>query len=139
MSYPTVIDAVTIGRQGELIAEAVFINYSPCRVTQIGFDLVIFDNNTPLRVEVKSASKSIDNAGHRYCFMTSSGSKAKKIISTDQTDLVCLVALDIRRCVIMSAGDIVGRKTTIRAEAFEVDETVQITQAIAKVRNGQNG
>ena len=137
MSYPTVTDAVTIGRQGELIAEAALIKYSPCRVTQIGFDLIIFQENTPFRVEVKSASKSADGAGHRYSFMTSSGSKSKKIVSSDQTDLVCLVALDIRKCVIMPASDIVKLKTTIRAEQFDIDESLQIVEALEKVRNAK--
>lgn len=136
MTYPTVRNAAQIGRIGELIAEAVFEEngYKAARVNHEGFDLIIFDeNNESYRVEVKSASKR-DKHDRRYGFMTSRGSKTKRMITTDDADLICYVALELRRCVIKCTSTISRKKTTIKSYEFEESESLMIMQALEKVR-----
>lgn len=137
MAYTTVRNAVQLGRIGELIAEAVFeeAGYKCCRVNHEGFDLIIFDDDgQSFRVEVKSASSSAEGRGHRYKFMTSKGSKSKRVINTDDTDLVCFVALPLRRCVIRCVTTVELKRTTLRAEDFDESEAAQIRKALTKVR-----
>lgn len=137
MAYKTVRNAVQLGRVGELIAEAVFEENGVkcCRVNHEGFDLLIFDDNgESYRVEVKSASTSQGAGGTRYKFMTSTGSKSKRIINSDDTDLVCFVALPLRRCVIRCVTTVEVKRTTLRATEFDEPEAVQIRKALDKVR-----
>lgn len=137
MAYVTVPNAVQLGRIGELIAEAVFeeAGFKCCRVNQEGFDLIIFDDDgDSFRVEVKSASTSQGTGGNRYKFMTSKGSKSKRIIDSNDTDLVCFVALPLRRCVIRCVTTVELKRTTLRTTDFDEPEAVQIRKALAKVR-----
>lgn len=141
MSFPPVTNAHQIGRVGELLAQSVLEQYvKTARVNHDGFDLLIFDDQgESYRVEVKSASKSAEDAGHRYKFMTSSGSKSKSAITPDDTDLVCYVALDIRRIVIRCATSVVNKRTTLRASEFYVQEDLQLGEALDEVRKRRNG
>jgi hypothetical protein len=137
MAYVTVPNAVQLGRIGELIAEAVFeeAGYKCCRVNHEGFDLLIFDDDgESYRVEVKSASTCQGASGQRYKFMTSKGSKSKRLINSDDTDLVCFVALPLRRCVIKCVTNVIHKRTTLRTTEFEEQESVQIRKALAEVR-----
>lgn len=137
MAYQTVRNAVQLGRIGELIAEAVFeeASYKCCRVNHEGFDLLIFDDDgESYRVEVKSASVPQGESGQRYKFMTSKGSKSKRIINSDDTDLVCFVALPLRRCVIRCVTSVEMKRTTLRTTDFDEPEAVQIRKALDKVR-----
>lgn len=138
MAYVTVPNAVQLGRCGELIAEAVFEEnlYKTCRVNHEGFDLLIFghDGGESYRVEVKTASTPQGAGGLRYKFMTSKGSKSKRIINTEDTDLVCYVALPLRRCVIRCVSTVEAKRTTLRTTDFDECEATQIREAIAKVR-----
>ena len=136
MGYQTVPNAVQLGRVGELIAEAVFeeTGLKCCRVNHEGFDLIIFDdNNESYRVEVKAASVS-QSGGLRYKFMTSKGSKSKRIINSEDADLVCFVALPLRRCVIRCITSVEKKRTTVRATEFDEPEATQIRKALDKVR-----
>lgn len=128
-----VFSAVQRGKCGELIAEAVFEQnlYKSCRVNQEGFDLIIFDEGEPFRVEVKTAG-SLD--GRTYSFMTSKGSKRKTPYSIDDVDLMCFVALDLRRIVVRCVSNVTQKKTRVRPSEFEKCETTQIRKAIAEVR-----
>lgn len=144
MTYQAVKDAVQIGRVGELIAEAAFEDnhFKCCRVNHEGFDLLIFDHEGEgehYRVEVKTASGSAEGAGHRYKFMTAKGSKSKRIYTSEDTDIMCFVALDTRRVVVKCVTNVPHKRTTIRAEEFDVPEGTQIRKAIAEVRRRRNG
>lgn len=141
MAYITVTNAHQIGRVGELLAQSVLEQYvKTARVNHDGFDLLIFDDQgESYRVEVKSASKSAEDAGHRYKFMTSSGSKSKSAITPDDTDLVCYVALDIRRIVIKCATSVVNKRTTLKASEFYVQEDLQLGEALDEVRKRRDG
>jgi hypothetical protein len=141
MSFPSVTNAHQIGRVGELLAQSVLEQYvKTARVNHDGFDLLIFDDQgESYRVEVKSASKSAEDAGHRYKFMTSSGSKSKSAITPEDTDLVCYVALDIRRIVIKCVTSVVNKRTTLKASEFYVQEDLQLGEALDEVRKRRDG
>ena len=128
-----VFSAVQRGKCGELIAEAVFEQnlYKSCRVNQEGFDLIVFDEGQSFRVEVKTASAV---EGRSYCFMTSKGSKSKKVYTPDDVDLMCFVALDLRRIVVKCVSNVTQKRTRVRPEEFEKCEATQIRKAIAEVR-----
>ena len=128
-----VFSAVQRGKCGELIAEAVFEEnlYKSCRVNQEGFDLIIFDEDEPFRVEVKTSSV-VD--GRSYCFMTSKGSGSKQPYTTDNVDLMCFVALDLRRIVVKCVSSVTQKRTRLRPSEFEKCEATQIRKAIAEVR-----
>lgn len=137
MAFKAVRNAVQLGRCGELIAEAVFEEnfYKCCRVNHEGFDLLMFDDDgESYRVEVKTSSCSAEGAGHRYKFMTSKGSKNKRQITPEDTDLVCFVALDLRRIVVKCVTNVIHKRTTLRASEFDKCEATQIRQALAEVR-----
>jgi len=141
MSFPSVTNAHQIGRVGELLAQSVLEQYvKTARVNHDGFDLLIFDDQgESYSVEVKSASRSAEDAGHRYKFMTSSGSKSKSAITPDDTDLVCYVALDIRRIVIKCVTSVVNKRTTLKASEFYVQEDLQLGEALDEVRKRRDG
>lgn len=137
MAYQTVRHAVQLGRVGELISEAMFEENGMkcCRVNHEGFDLLVFDDDgESYRVEVKSASTAQGAGETRYKFMTSRGSKSKNIISKDETDLICYVALPLRRCVIRCITTVEKKRTTLRSTDFDEPEAVQIRRALEKVR-----
>lgn len=137
MAYVTVPRACQLGRIGELIAEAVFEEnyFQCCRVNHTGFDLLIFDDDgESYRVEVKSSTGSTGKSNPRYKFMTSKGSKSKKLYTTADTDMIAFVALDIRRVVVKCVTNVIHKRTTIEGSEFEKSEALQISRAIAKVR-----
>lgn len=136
MAFSTVRNAVQIGRIGELLAQAVFEEngYKTARVNHEGFDLIIFDDEGEnYRVEVKACSV-VDGKNYRYQFMTSRGSKTKRMMTTSDADIICYVALDIRRCVIRCTSTISRKKTTVNTSEFERQESSMINEALCKVR-----
>jgi len=137
VSYQTVPNAVQIGRIGELIAQAVFEEngYKTARVNHEGFDLLVFDDDgLPIRVEVKSASRAYEKS---YKFATASGSKAKKLLSPDDCDIVVMVALDLRRVVVRDVLQLRHKRTSLGTCHFldGDSETTQIRKAIQKYRS----
>ena len=141
MAYPVVRNAHQLGRIGELIAEAVFeeCGYKCARVTQVGFDMVVFDEDgDSYRAEVKSSSATEDKAGHRYKFMTAKGSGSKHLYTEKDTDLMVFVALDLRRIVVKPIKDITRKRTTVLAGDFDASEAAQIRKAVAEVRRRRN-
>lgn len=136
MSYPLVRKAAQIGKVGELLAQAVFEEngYKTARVNHEGFDLIIFDDDgESYRVEVKAASAR-DGYNRRYSFMTSRGSKTKRMITMQDADIICYVALELRRCVIKCTSTINRKKTTIKSHEFEDSEFAMIAEALTEVR-----
>lgn len=136
MAFTTVPRAVQIGRVGEFLAQAIFEDnsYKTARVNHEGFDLLVFDDaGDAIRVEVKASSRS---HGKSYKFATATGSKAKRLLSADDTDIVVMVAIDLRRIVVRHVSEIVHKRTTVPESSFLDDESegTQIRKAIAKVR-----
>jgi len=92
---------VQIGRAGELIASGVIeaLGYRTVLCQQSSFDMLLLrDNETHYRVEVKTTSRPHGKPTSRYSWNTACGSKAKRPLDPSSVDLLCLVALDIRRC-----------------------------------------
>lgn len=136
MAFTTVPRAVQIGRVGEFLAQAIFEDnsYKTARVNHEGFDLLVFDDaGDAIRVEVKASSRS---HGKSYKFATATGSKSKRLLSADDTDIVVMVAIDLRRIVVRHVSEIVHKRTTVSESSFLDDESegTQIRKAIAKVR-----
>lgn len=142
MSYPTVANAIQLGRAGELMAMAAFemAGLKVVMVNQQGFDLMAFDEDGHgYRVEVKSCSHSTGQEVVSYKFMTSSGSKSKKLLNIEDADIVCCVALDMKRMVVRCASTFPQKRTTIKMDEFNEPETLQIQRAIKTVRSRKDG
>jgi len=136
VAYPLVPSAVQIGRIGELLAQAVFEEngYKTARVNHEGFDLLIFDDGEPIRVEVKSASRAHEKS---YKFATATGSKSKKLLSPDDCDIVVMVAIDLRRVVVRDVLQLRHKRTSLGTCHFldGDSEATQIRKAIQKYRS----
>jgi len=133
LAWPVVTDAVTIGKAGELLAMCVVeqLGYPTSHNPSKGFDACLFkDDGTPVRLEVKTSRASAEGAGLRWKFQTSTGSKTKTAVSSENCDIVCLVALDIRRCYFLAAQDIINKQTTVYLEKFIDGEAESLEQAI---------
>ena len=133
MSWQPVTDAVVIGKAGELLAMCVVeqLGFPTCHNPSQGFDACLFKpDGTPIRLEVKTSRASAESAGLRWKFQTATGSKAKKVISHKNCDIVCLVALDIRRCYFLAARDIINKQTTVYLEKFIDGEAESLERAI---------
>ena len=97
--------AVKTGRAGELLAAGIIeqSGYRAILCQQQDFDLLVMaDGGKMYRCEVKTSSRpTIDKKNAkckpRYRWATARGSKAKLRLDPDAVDVLCLVALDIRR------------------------------------------
>jgi len=128
--------AVQIGKVGERLGQSIFerVGYKTALVNHEGFDLIVLDDDSnSYRVEVKAASNQ-DGTSRRYNFMTSRGSRQKRIITDDDADIICYVALDTRRIVVRCVRTITKKKTKVSCCEFEVDENAQIRRAFTEVK-----
>jgi Holliday junction resolvase-like predicted endonuclease len=137
VGYPTIRNAVQIGRIGELIAQAVLEEngYKTARVNHVGFDLLMFDDDgLPIKVEVKSSSRAYEKS---YKFATASGSKNKKLLSPNDCDIVIMVALDLRRVVVRDVMELKHKRTSLGTCHFldSGSEATQIRKAVQKYRS----
>ncbi len=97
--------AVKTGRAGELLAAGIIeqSGYRAILCQQQDFDLLVMaDGGEMYRCEVKTSSRAtIDKKNAkckpRYRWATARGSKSKMRLDPDAVDVLCLVALDIRR------------------------------------------
>lgn len=97
--------AVKTGRAGELLAAGIIeqSGYRAILCQQQDFDLLVMsDGGEMYRCEVKTSSRAtIDRANSkyksRYRWSTARGTKSKMRLDPDAVDILCLVALDIRR------------------------------------------
>ena len=130
--FPQVPDAIRIGRIGELICAASIeqAGFSAAQVPHEGFDAVCFDGEKSYRIEVKSASQPVDSS---YRFMTSRGSKAKKLLSTEFCDIVAFVAIDQRRVVYRNVTKVTLKKTRVKPQEFEESEMLSLMRAMKEV------
>jgi Holliday junction resolvase len=130
--FPQVPDAIRIGRIGELICAASIeqSGFAAAQVPHEGFDIVCFEGEKAYRIEVKSASKPDESS---YRFMTSRGSKAKKLLSTEHCDIVAFVALDQRKVVYRPVTKVTLKKTRVKRRDFEESEMLSLMRAIKEV------
>jgi hypothetical protein len=97
--------AVKTGRAGELLAAGIIeqSGYRAILCQQQDFDLLVMaDGGEMYRCEVKTSSRAtIDKKNAkckpRYRWATARGSRSKMRLDPDAVDVLCLVALDIRR------------------------------------------
>lgn len=136
MAYPTVRNAVQIGRAGEYLvcSSLELLGFQSALVNAQGFDVLMFEDEA-YRVEVKSAKSKV---GNRYKFATSTGSGSKKIMSPDDCDIVALVALDERMIVFRDVVQINHKRTTVSLEEFNQPEASQLRKAIQSVNARRN-
>jgi hypothetical protein len=137
------MNEVKTGRAGELIAAGV-IEGLGCRSVlcqQENFDMLIVRGDKFYRCEVKTSKKPVPHrAHHRYEFNTSTGSRSKAPINADHVDIICLVALDTRKCYFINAKKHrVTRANVNAAKMAENDERVQFDQILAQIDGAKNG
>ena len=97
--------AVKTGRAGELLAAGIIeqSGYRAILCQQQDFDLLVMaEGGEMYRCEVKTSSRAtIDKKNAkckpRYRWATARGSRSKMRLDPDAVDVLCLVALDIRR------------------------------------------
>lgn len=131
------------GRAGELIAAGV-IEGLGCRSVlcqQENFDMLLVRGDRFYRCEVKTSKKPVKHRSHqRYEFNTCTGSRNKLPINPDHTDIICLVALDIRKCYFISAKK--HRAVRVNVNAVKMannDESAQIDEVLAQIDEAKNG
>lgn len=137
MAYPIVTDAIITGKAGELLAMCVVeqLGYQTSHNPSQGFDACLFlPDGMPVRMEVKTTRGSAEGAGVRWKFITSTGSKSKTPIDEKNCDIVCLVALDIRRCYFVAAKDIIKTHTTVYLEKFIDGEAESLEKALGAIK-----
>ena len=137
MAYPTVRNAVQIGRAGEYLvcSSLELLGFQSALVNAQGFDVLMLEDSEAYRVEVKSAKSKV---GNRYKFATSTGSGSKKMMSPDDCDIVALVALDERMIVFRDVMQINHKRTTVSLEEFNQPEASQLRKAIQSVNARRN-
>ena len=130
--FPQVPDAIRIGRIGELIVAASVeqAGFAAAQVPHEGFDLVCFDGHQSYKIEVKSASSKVDCS---YRFMTSRGSKAKKLLSSEHCDIVAFCALDLRKVVYRPVTKVTLKRTRVKPQEFEESEMLSLMRAMKEV------
>lgn len=134
--------AVKTGRAGELIAAGVIENLGHRAILcqQQDFDLLIMrDTGQHYRCEIKTSSKpTIDKKNARckprYRWATARGSKSKMRLDPSAVDVLCLVALDVRRVYFRP----VFRHRTVRmnldiATMLENDELKQLDETLKQI------
>ena len=140
MAYTTVRNAVQIGKSGEFLVCSVLelLGHQTAICNGQGFDLLMFEadgGGETYRVEVKSARTK---SNRRYKFMTSSGSGDKRLLSSDDCDIVALVALDEKMIVFRDVVQIKHKRTTVSIDEFDQPEAGQLRKAISSVKARRN-
>jgi len=128
---------VTIGRAGEFLAASIIesLGYRSVLCQQPNFDMMIIDNGEFYRCEVKTTSGLAKDRTDRYAFTTSTGSKNKKPIDPKETDIICLVALDLRKCYFIKTDKYVKISTKVGLSSMlNNDEAVQLRQVMAELK-----
>lgn len=115
-----------VGRAGDFIAAAALSRMGVQNVIsqQTGFDLAAFVPS-PIRIEVKTASKRSSENDEMYAFMTSRGTTKKIKLTPETADVCCLVALPERCALFFRISEITGSNTRIRAENFTPENETQ--------------
>ena len=134
--------AVKTGRAGELLAAGIIeqSGYRAILCQQQDFDLLVMaEGGEMYRCEVKTSSRAtIDKKNAkckpRYRWATARGSKSKMRLDPDAVDILCLVALDIRRVYFRP----VFQHRTVRinldiSTMLDNDEVAQLARVLREV------
>ena len=132
-----------IGRAGELLASGIIesLGYRTVLCQQSSFDMLLLRNDdTHYRVEVKTTSKCSGDPrrsaelSKRYSWNTARGSGAKTKLDASAVDLLCLVALDTRRCYFKPVfkHDVVRYNMSLE-KLLAVDEQQQLDEALRDI------
>jgi len=100
------VSATKAGAMGEFIAASVimgFEGWSVGHVPQDGYDLIAFDEEGALRVQVKSGFMRQDKDYRKPCYHFNNGTGGKKILRADKYDILCHCSLSERRCYFYAA------------------------------------
>jgi hypothetical protein len=128
---------VSIGRAGEFLVASIVetFGYRVVLCQQQGFDMLLIDGNDYYRCEVKATKGLAKDSSKRYAFTTSTGSKVKKPINPELVDIVCLVAIDLRKCwfVKTSKSGKVSTKVPFDLMAYN-DEAEQLKEIIRRFK-----
>ena len=135
--------AVQIGRAGELLASGIIesMGYKTVLCQQASFDMLLLrDDDTHYRVEVKTTMapkgdpRKANGRATRYSWNTSSGSGSKNRLNAASVDLLCLVAMDVRKCYFkpVLSHDVVRYNRTPK-QINEVQEAEQLAQALSEI------
>ena len=134
---------IHIGRAGELLASGVIesLGYRTVLCQQASFDMLLMRNDdTHYRVEVKTTSKCNadprrpSRLARRYSWNTARGSGAKTKLDPNAVDLLCLVALDTRRCYFKSVfnHDVVRYNISLD-KLLAVNEQQQLDEVLKEI------
>jgi len=137
------LSEVHIGRAGELLASGVIeaLGYRTVLCQQSSFDMLLMrDDGTHYRVEVKTTSKCngdprrSSSLSKRYSWNTARGSGAKTKLDPSAVDLLCLVALDTRRCHFKPVfnHDVVRYNLSLE-KLLAVDEQEQLDESLRQI------
>ena len=104
-----------------------------------GYDIVMFDDKDIYRVEVKSATKPKTQTKHHkvykpYNYYVSRRSRTKRLISSNDADIVALVANDIKAVMFLPVKSVKVARVRKKPEDFG-DETESLELALEAVRN----
>jgi hypothetical protein len=104
----------------------------------MGYDIVMFDGRDVYRVEVKSASQKSkinrkDKSANLYSFCVSRGSRVKRLISEDDADIVCFVAVDMKAVSFAPVKSITSVRVRKNASQFG-DEALSLEKALRQLR-----
>ncbi len=108
-------------------------------VSSQGYDIVMFDDKDIYRVEVKSSTKpKTQTRRHKnykpYNYYVSRGSRTKRLISSNDADIVALVANDIKAVMFLPVKSVKVARVRKKPEDFG-DETESLELALEAVRN----
>jgi hypothetical protein len=138
----TDLTAVKKGRAGELLAAGIIeqSGYRAILCQQQDFDLLIMSEcGQTYRCEVKTSSRpTIDKQNAkckpRYRWSTARGTKAKTRLNPDAVDVLCLVALDIRRVYFKSVFHHRSVRTNLNISTMlDNDELAQLARVLREI------
>ena len=129
---------VSIGRAGEFLAASIVesFGYRAVLCQQQGFDMLLISGNDYYRCEIKATKTLSKDKIKRYAFTTSTGSKAKRPIDHNDVDIICLVALDVRKCWFIKASKRVKVRTNVGVKRMmNNDEAEQLSNIIKEIKH----
>ena len=140
--------AVQIGRAGELLASGIIesMGYKTVLCQQASFDMLLLrDDDTHYRVEVKTTlapkgdPRKASGRAKRYSWNTASGSGSKNRLNAASVDLLCLVAMDVRKCYFRPVfNHDVLRYNRTPEQVNEVQEAEQLAQVLNQIDSRRN-
>ena len=140
--------AVQIGRAGELLASGIIesMGYKTVLCQQASFDMLLLrDDDTHYRVEVKTTlapkgdPRKANGRAKRYSWNTASGSGSKNRLNAASVDLLCLVAMDVRKCYFRPVfNHDVLRYNRTPEQVNEVHEAEQLAQVLNQIDSRRN-